>query len=112
MAIQISLCEWAIFWGKDMPADLPPLMAAYALVCQQHCGGIIAYRGPVDSSPMGDNATTARGDGLANMTQMSVCGRIAAMRPSVKVIIIITTTTTTTTVPRPFVQDYLGELEP
>jgi len=67
-----------------MPNDLPPLMAAYALVCQQHCGGIIAYGGPVDSSPMGDNATTARGDGLANMIQMSVCGHIAAMWSSVK----------------------------
>jgi len=30
------------FGGKDMPADLSPLVMANALICRQRCGGITA----------------------------------------------------------------------
>jgi len=42
MGVLITQCKAAIFWGKDMPADLSPLAAANALVHRWCFGGIIA----------------------------------------------------------------------
>jgi len=71
MVVQIARGDGATFGGKDMPADLSPLMTANRLVCCRRYGGIIACRGRVHSLPRGVV-------GLVNMIQQSVCGNDVA----------------------------------